>query len=199
MPVQAERSAHYTPLAISLHWLVALLIFAGWGLGLYMSELPLSPAKLRYYSWHKWIGVTVFLLAIVRVAWLATHRPPALPPHTPRWQARSARLTHTALYALMFVLPFSGWLMSSAKGVPTVYFGVLPLPDLIAKDKALGEILASVHASLAYGLAALVILHVAAAVKHQFIDRDGLMARMIPGLGRVVRVAPRQIDSRKKR
>ena len=191
MSAQVARSSRYTSVAISLHWLIALLIFAGWGLGVYMSDLPLSPAKLRYYSWHKWIGVTVFLLAMVRVGWLATHTPPPLSRDMPRWQLRSARLTHGALYALMFVLPFSGWLMSSAKGVPTVYLGVLPLPDLVAKDKALGDVLGSVHAALAYGLAALVVLHIAAAFKHQFIDRDGLLARMIPAL------APRYSSSRK--
>jgi cytochrome b561 len=82
----------------------------------------------------------------------------------------------------MFVIPLSGWLMSSAKGVPTVYFGVLPIPDLIAKDKAIGDLLAVVHRSLAFGLAALVGLHVAAAIKHQLMDRDGVMGRMVPFL-----------------
>ena len=173
----------YTHVAIALHWTIALLVFGGWGLGLYMHELPLSPAKLRYYSWHKWIGVTVFLLALLRVAWLATHRAPPLPAAMSRLQKRLARLTHAALYVLMFALPISGWLMSSAKGVPTVYFGVLPLPDLVAKDKALGERLAEVHELLAFTLAALVLLHLAAALKHQWIDRDGLINRMWPQRG----------------
>ncbi len=174
----------YTPVAISLHWLVALLIFAGWGLGFYMTDLPLSPAKLRYFSWHKWMGVTTFILAFLRVGWLATHSAPRLPRVIPPWQARAARVTHFVLYLLMFVIPLSGWLMSSAKGVPTVYFGVLPLPDLIGKDKAIGHILEAVHSSLAFGLAALVGLHVAAAIKHHFMDRDGLMGRMVPFLTR---------------
>lgn len=172
----------YTPVAISLHWLIALLIFAGWGLGFYMADLPLSPAKLRYYSWHKWMGVTTFILAILRVGWLATHPAPRLPRVIPTWQARAARATHFMLYLLMFVIPLSGWLMSSAKGVPTVYFGVLPLPDLIGKDKVVGDILNQIHKWLAYGLAALVCLHIAAAIKHHFIDRDGLMERMVPFL-----------------
>jgi cytochrome b561 len=172
----------YTPVAMSLHWLIALLIFAGWGLGFYMHDLPLSPAKLRYYSWHKWMGVTTFILAILRVGWLATHSVPRLPRAIPPWQTRAARVTHVVLYLLMFVIPLSGWLMSSAKGVPTVYFGVLPIPDLIGKDKAVGDVLAVVHRSLAFGLAALVGLHVAAAIKHQFMDRDGVMGRMVPFL-----------------
>ena len=171
----------YTAVAIALHWTIALLIFGGWALGLYMHELPVSPAKLRYYSWHKWAGVTVFLLAIARVAWLATHPAPPLPARMSRLQTSLARASHGALYALMFILPLSGWLMSSAKGVPTVYFGIVPLPDLVAKNKALGAQLSEVHEVLAFGLAALVVLHVGAAIKHQLVDRDGLMARMLPG------------------
>lgn len=171
---------HYTPLAISLHWLMALLIFSGWGLGIYMHDLPLSPQKLRYFSWHKWIGVTVFLLAIIRVAWLATHRPPPLPQQSPFWQILVARANHILLYLFMIILPVSGWLMSSAKGVPTVYFGVLPIPDVVAKDKQLGENLEEVHELLAYALAILVAIHIVAALKHQFIDRDGLISRMLP-------------------
>ena len=177
-----NEGARYTGVAISLHWLIALLIFAGWGLGFYMSDLPLSPAKLRYYSWHKWMGVTTFILAVLRAGWLVTHSAPRLPRVIPPWQTRAARATHVALYLLMFVIPLSGWLMSSAKGVPTVYFGVLPIPDLIAKDKAIGDLLAVVHRSLAFGLAALVGLHVAAAIKHQLMDRDGVMGRMVPFL-----------------
>ena len=175
-------AARYNPVAISLHWLIALLIFAGWGLGFYMSDLPLSPSKLQYYSWHKWMGVTTFILAILRAGWLATHPVPRLPRAIPPWQTRTARVTHFVLYLLMFVIPLSGWLMSSAKGVPTVYFGVWPIPDLIGKDKAIGDVLVAVHQSLAYGLAALVGLHIAAAIKHHFMDRDGLMGRMVPFL-----------------
>lgn len=175
-----NSAVRYTSVAIALHWTIALLIFGGWGLGLYMHELPLSPEKLRYYSWHKWTGVSVFLLAIVRVAWLATHAAPRLPAHMSQLQARLARGMHALLYVLMFVLPLSGWLMSSAKGVPTVYFGVLPLPDLVAKDKPLGDLLGEVHEALAFVLASLVLVHIAAALKHQFINRDGLMRRILP-------------------
>jgi len=176
------EGARYTAVAMALHWLVALLIFAGWGLGFYMQDLSLSPSKLRYYSWHKWMGVTVFLLTVTRAGWLATHPAPRLPRAFPAWQARGARVAHAGLYALMFVIPLSGWLMSSAKGFQTVYFGVLPIPDLIDKNKALGETLTLVHRSLAYGLAALVVLHIGAAIKHHFLDRDGLLGRMLPFL-----------------
>lgn len=177
-----SAEVRYTSVAISLHWLMALLIFAGWGLGFYMQDLSLSPSKLRYYSWHKWMGVTVFILAIIRVGWLVSHPAPRLPYGIPPWQMHAARVAHFALYLLMFAIPLSGWSMSSAKGVPTVYFGILPIPDLIGKNKAVADVLVQVHQGLAYGLAALVGVHVAAAVKHRFIDRDGLLARMVPFL-----------------
>jgi cytochrome b561 len=174
--------ATYTRTAISLHWLVAIAIAATFSVGLYMPGLPLSPAKLQIYSWHKWAGVTIFLLVLLRLLWRATHRPPAPPAGMPRWQHRAAEAVHGLLYLLMIVVPLSGWLMSSAKGFQTVYFGVLPLPDLLAKNKELGETLAIVHKTLNFTMAALVLAHVAAALKHHLIDRDEVLRRMLPFL-----------------
>lgn len=173
-----SATTRYNATAIHLHWLIALLIFAAFPLGIYMHDLPLSPTKLQLYSYHKWIGVTVFLLALVRVVWRITHTPPALPAAMPAWQRMASHATHQFLYALLFVVPLSGWLMSSAKGFKTVWFGVLPLPDLIGKDKALGEALAHIHESFNLLLLALVALHIAAALKHHFIDKDGVLLRM---------------------
>ena len=177
-------STRYTRTAIALHWLAAILIFAAFPLGLTMSDLPLSPLKLKLISYHKWLGVTIFLLAAARLAWRAAHTPPPPPDAMSAWQRRAASGLHHLLYLLLFAIPLSGWLMSSAKGFQTVYFGVLPLPDLIGKDKALGDALQEVHEMLNYGLLALVSAHVAAALKHQFIDRDGILARMLPFLDR---------------
>lgn len=177
---------HYTRTAISLHWLIAILVFSGWGLGWWAHDLPASPDKARYFSWHKWIGVTVFLLALARAGWRATHAAPPLPATTAPWQASAARVSHFLLYVLMLVLPLSGWLMSSAKGFQTVYFGVIPLPDLLAKNEPLGKLLSEIHEQLAYALAALVGLHAAAALKHHFVDKDGVLRRMLPALGAVL-------------
>lgn len=171
-------SQRYTPVAISLHWLLALLVVGGFGLGWFMTDLPLSPDKLKYYAWHKWIGVSVFLLAVLRLAWRLGHRPPPLPAGTPPWQRLAADWTHRLLYLLIFVLPLSGWLYSSASGYPVVYLGLVQLPDLVAKDKVLADLLHEVHELLAWGLCALVAVHFAAALKHQFVDRDGLLRRM---------------------
>jgi cytochrome b561 len=168
----------YTTPAIMLHWLVALLIFAGFPLGVYMHELPLSPDKLKLYSYHKWIGITVLLLVAIRLSWRLTHTPPRLPENIAGWQRHASAVVHGALYLLMIAIPLSGWLMSSAKGFQTVWFGVLPLPDLIGKDKALGELLAEVHKILNFTLLALVVMHVGAALQHHFIERQPFLQRM---------------------
>lgn len=174
----------YTHTAVSLHWLIALLIFATFPLGVYMHDLPFSPDKLRLYSYHKWIGVTIFMLAIIRLAWRATHRPPPLPASMPKWERYAAEGVHYLLYALLFLIPLSGWLMSSAKGFQTVWFGVLPLPDLVGKNKELGDLLQKVHELLNFSLLGLVLAHVGAALKHHFIQHDTILERMLPFLRR---------------
>ncbi len=170
----------YTATAVTLHWLIFMLIVCGFTLALYMKGLPLSPQKLKYISWHKWIGVTIFTLALARVAWRLTHAAPALPASMPAWQRSVAGATHILLYALIVAIPITGWLMSSAFGVPTVYLGIVPLPSPLARDKELGELLKSAHVFLNYTMLALVIMHVGAAVKHYLIDRDDVLARMLP-------------------
>lgn len=177
-----STTASYTRTAIGLHWLVAVAIVATFGLGLYMHELPFSPDKLKLYSWHKWAGVSIFLLVVARIVWRLAHRPPAPPANIPLWQWRAAEGVHLLLYVLMLAVPLSGWLMSSAKGVPTVWFGVLPLPDVVGKDTALGDLLASVHKVLNFSMAGLVLIHVGAALKHHLVDRDEVLLRMLPFL-----------------
>lgn len=173
-------SKHYTATAKSLHWLMAVLFFGLLALGFYMSDLPLSPQKLKLYSWHKWAGVTVFVLVWLRLLWRVTHRPPALPESMPKLMQTAAHAGHLALYALMIVIPLSGWLMSSAKGFQTVWFGILPIPDLLAKDKELGNLLQTVHQGLNLVFIAVIAGHVGAALKHHFIDKDDILTRMLP-------------------
>lgn len=170
----------YTPIAIALHWLLALAIVGAFGVGLYMTSLPFSPARLKLYNWHKWAGVTILALSALRLLWRLTHRPPADLP-MPAWQAQAAHVTHGVLYVLFFAVPLAGWAYSSAAGFPIVWFGVLQLPDFVAKNPELAETFKMLHKFAAYGLALLVLAHVGAALKHHFIDRDGLLARMLPG------------------
>jgi cytochrome b561 len=168
----------YTPVAKGLHWLMAVMILGLLALGIYMHDLPLSPQKLELYSWHKWFGVTVFLLVWLRLAWRVTHRPPALPEamsHRMQWLAHAG---HAVLYGLMIIIPLSGWLMSSAKGFQTVWFGVLPIPDLLGKDKALGDLLKELHEALNVLLMLTLAGHVAAALWHHFVLKDDTLRRM---------------------
>jgi cytochrome b561 len=169
----------YTRIAIALHWIVAALIVAVVGIGLYAVSLELSPQKLKLYSWHKWLGVTVFLLAVARLVWRARHPAPAPVASLRPWERRLAGVTHALLYVLLLAVPLSGWLMSSAAGFPVVYFGLLPLPDLVDKNKELAEILKVVHFVLNKTMLALVVLHVVGALKHHFVDRDATLLRML--------------------
>ncbi|QPF72048.1 cytochrome b [Roseateles sp. DAIF2] len=175
-----RNATRYDPIAIAFHWLLALAIVGAFGVGLYMVGLPFSMSRLKLYNWHKWAGMTILALSALRLLWRLTHAAPADLP-APAWQQQVARWAHRLLYVLFFAVPLAGWTYSSAAGFPIVWFGLLPLPDLVAPDKALAETLKGLHQWLAYGLAAVVVAHVAAALKHQFVDRDGLMARMLPG------------------
>lgn len=169
----------YHPIAIAFHWLLAAAIVVSFGVGLYMTELPVSPQRLKLYNWHKWAGVTILALSALRLLWRLTHRPPADPP-MPAWQRSAAHITHKALYVLFFAVPLAGWAYSSAAGFPVVVYGLLPLPDFVPADKALAEALKPLHKYLAYLLALLVAGHVGAALKHHFVDRDRLLHRMWP-------------------
>ncbi len=177
--------ARYSATAIVLHWVVGLAIVAVFCVGWYMTGLPFSPQRLKLYNWHKWAGVTILTLSALRLLWRLTHRPPALPAATlramPRWQQVAHHATHHLLYALFFIVPLVGWAYSSAAGFPIVFLGVLPLPSFVPVSPELAEAIKPWHQITAYALAVLVVLHVAAALKHQFIDRDGLISRMLPG------------------
>ena len=172
-------SSRYTTPAIALHWLLAVAIVGSFSFGLYMADLPFSPQRVKLYNWHKWAGICILTLSAARLLWRLTHRPPADVP-MPRWQQRTAHATHAAFYVLFFAVPLVGWAYSSAAGFPVVVFGVLPLPDFVPVDKALADAIKPFHKYLALTLAALVLAHVAGALKHQFFDRDGLLSRMWP-------------------
>jgi cytochrome b561 len=172
-------SETYNRGAIALHWITALLIVANLLLGLSMVGLPISPRKLSWYLVHKSIGITIFLLTSLRLVWRLA-RPHPAPVPMPAWQRRAAAASHALLYVLLFVIPVTGWLYSSATGVQVVYLGLVPLPDLLHKNRALGDVLRLVHVDLVALLFTVVCLHVAAAVRHHLVDRDTVLARMLP-------------------
>ena len=168
----------YHPVTKTLHWLMSVLIIGLLALGLYMHELPLSPQKLELYSWHKWFGMTVFMLVWLRLAWRIAHPAPPPPSGLSPLLKSIARAAHGLLYGLMVLIPLSGWLMSSAKGFQTVWFGVLPIPDLLSRDKELGNLLQQVHEGLNVALMLTLSGHVAAALWHHVILKDDTLKRM---------------------
>jgi cytochrome b561 len=180
-----EAVARYSTIAIVLHWLLGLSFFAMFAIGAYMSDLPFSPLRLKLFNYHKWAGITFLILSVLRLLWRFTHRPPALPKAIeqamPNWQTKIYHATHHVLYALFFVVPLIGWAYSSAAGFPIVLFGVLSLPDFMAVDKEFAKQIKELHGAAAFALMALVLLHIGAALKHHFIDKDGLIRRMLPG------------------
>ena len=179
-PSHAAPDQRYSSVAIALHWLLALAIVATFGLGLYMADLPFSLTRLKLYNWHKWAGVSILTLSALRLVWRLLRRPPP-PPAGPAWQQRAGHLVHALMYAAFFAVPLTGWAYSSAAGFPIVWFGVLPLPDFVPVDKPLAAALKESHEAAAWALALLVGLHLAAVLKHQLVDRDGVLLRMLPG------------------
>lgn len=175
---------HYNRTAIALHWLMALGLAGTFALGFYMHDLPLSPDKLKLYSWHKWAGIGLLALVVLRLAWRIVHPAPPLPASMGPLSRAAAHAGHWALYGLMLAIPVSGWLMSSAQGFQVVWFGVLPLPDLVPRNAELGSALRDTHMILNYALIAAVIGHAGAALQHHFIKKDTVLARMLPFLAK---------------
>jgi cytochrome b561 len=175
MPV----STRYTGTAVALHWLIAAFIACAFALGWTMTEMAFSPTRLRMFNWHKWLGITILTLVALRGLWRLTHPAPPLLP-MPVWQRRAARALHAGLYVLMFALPLSGWAYSNAAGYPVVYLGLMRLPDLVGKNKALADSLRNLHEVLGWLLLAAVIAHALAALKHHYFDHDDTLRRMLP-------------------
>ena len=172
----------YSSVARLFHWSIAGLILFQVPLAYYMIDLPLSPDKLESYALHKSIGLTIFALSTLRLAWRWLKPPPALPATLTGTQQRLAQLTHFLLYAITFIMPLTGWLSSSAANFPVSLFGWFTLPDLVAPNRELHEALELGHRILAYILFSTFMLHSGAALYHQFVLRDGVLAAMLPGL-----------------
>ncbi|MHA7871554.1 MAG: cytochrome b/b6 domain-containing protein [Hyphococcus sp.] len=177
----------YSTVAVVLHWAIAILILGQIGGGLYMHNLPNSAAmKFDLYQLHKSFGLSVLVLTAARIAWRMTHRPPALPAQTPVWQRLAARATHLGFYGLIVLTPLVGWAIVSVSptDIPTKWFGLIPVPHLpiVAEtiDRAAAEdVFKELHEYLAFAILFLLVLHVAAALKHSFIDKDGVLRSMM--------------------
>ncbi|MEM9599679.1 MAG: cytochrome b [Pseudomonadota bacterium] len=182
-------TTRYTSVAMALHWVIALCIIGLIIFGLLMTQ-EWMPNRFMIYQMHKSLGILVLILSVLRLIWRLMHKPPALPDAMPGWQKAASHVTHWAFYGLMFVVPLLGWAMVSASTlpVPTVLFWLVPLPDMpgVSESDALADQFKALHEIGAKLFIALIILHVGAALKHQFVDRDGVLLRMMPkGLRRV--------------
>jgi cytochrome b561 len=174
---------HYGLVAILLHWIMAALLIVLILLGVYMVSLPdvgFNTTKISLILVHKQLGILALFLVAVRTAWRSANTLPMMAEQIPAWQQFAARFVHLLLYALMFALPTTGWLMSSAAGIPVEFFGLFTLPDYIARDELLFRAFITLHRWLAYGLVLLLSLHAGAALAHHFLLRDDTLKRMLP-------------------
>lgn len=178
--MQIKNSAQrYGAFAIILHWLVAMLVIALLSIGLYMTSLPDGDPKWEWYSLHKSLGISVFVLAIVRLIWRYRNIQPAMPPGLKWYEIKLAHLTHTMFYVALLVLPISGYVDSSAGGYHLAWFGI-DIPLLIPENKALLEFSEAFHTTVAYMLIGLLAMHLAAVAKHHFLLKDDVLKRMLP-------------------
>jgi cytochrome b561 len=172
--------ARYTAVAQGLHWLIAALIVTQFALALTAADLPLGMHKLALLARHKSVGMTILMLAILRLLWRLKHPVPALPAGMSPVEKFLARATHAAFYALLFAMPLTGWMMSSAKNYSVSWFGVFTWPNLIAKNEHAFALLRSTHYALSNALFAIAVLHILAALKHHFWNKDDVLLRMLP-------------------
>ncbi len=179
MPMQASLH-RYTALAQALHWIIAALIATQFTLAWLQEDLPLGMHKLALLARHKSFGMTVLMLAVLRLAWRLFNPAPPLPPGMSSIQRFLAHSTHIAFYVLLFAMPLSGWLMSSAKNYSVSWFGQFTWPNLIGPNENAFAVLKETHYVLSNVLFAIVILHVLAALKHHFWDKDDVLRRMLP-------------------
>ena len=165
-----------------MHWVVVALIIAQFTIASIAEDLPLGMQKLAWLARHKSVGITILGIAVARLAWRLLSPGPALPSRLGPVERLLASVTHIGLYLALFLLPLTGWLMSSAKGYPVSWFNLVQLPDLIAKNEDTFTLLKETHEVLAVTLLGLALLHVAGALKHHFIYKDDVMKRMLPCL-----------------
>ena len=182
----STKSTSYTRVAIALHWVIAIMIIGNLIGGKVMHSMDVSTQKFELYQLHKSFGILILVFSILRLIWRLLHRPPALPAQMKQWERTLAKASHHMFYALMIGVPLAGWMMSSASptNIPTKVFKTIPWPDFpgLTRSEAMVDRLANAHELLAYALGALLALHVGAALKHHFVNRDNVLIRMIPFL-----------------
>lgn len=175
----AAASERYTRTAISLHWLMAILVVVMYGLGWFMVELPQGPQRGYYFALHKSLGLSLFALLCLRACWRLRHAPPALPDTLARWRVTLARSVHLAFYALLLLQPLSGYLSSSFSGYSTSWFG-LPLPQWGWRDAPLNELFTEIHVVTSLALLLLLAAHILGVLSHVLAGESAMFRRMWP-------------------
>ncbi len=170
----------YGVVAITLHWVMAVLVIGMIILGLYMVTLPISLQKLKWYGRHKEFGVMILMLVTLRLGWRFGNIVPSLPAFFSWVEKSAAHLVHYLLYALLILMPLTGWMNSSAAGLQVSFFGLFLLPDLVQPDESLRQFLSMLHKTMGYTLLVLICLHVIAALQHHFYYKDDILKRMLP-------------------
>ncbi len=168
---------HFGFIAILLHWVMAILIIGLLILGIYMVNLPISLEKLKLYGWHKEYGILALIVVIIRLFWRWFNTLPHL--SLPMWEKIAARSVHWTFYIFMFAMPITGWIVTSAAGLPASFFGFFVLPNLVSPNEQTRILFQEIHKLLGYGLILLIVLHISAALKHHFINRDDILRRII--------------------
>jgi cytochrome b561 len=166
-------------LSKALHWIIVLLIITQWVIAERADELK-GLAKVSALGWHKSFGMTILMLAIVRLVWRWINPVPTLDGLTRTWERVLAHLSHFLLYALLFAMPITGWLLSSAANFPVSWFKLFTWPDLIAPNRQTMDLMRDLHGMMFNVLVVVAILHVAGAIKHAVIDKNEVLRRMLP-------------------
>ncbi|MGH8140222.1 MAG: cytochrome b [Steroidobacteraceae bacterium] len=175
-----NTTARWGAVSQFLHWLIVALIITQVILANIAEDLPIGVKKLAMFARHKSVGITILGLAVIRLAWRGANPSPPLPTTLRPYERALARSTHAALYLLLFAMPLTGWMMTSARGFPVSWFNFFQLPDFVPKSKWLYDTMRETHHALAATLYAVVFLHVAAAMKHHFVLKDDVLRRMLP-------------------
>jgi cytochrome b561 len=178
--MKRNTEARWGSVSIGLHWTIAgLVLLVQVPAGITMEAVGRGALQNALYNVHKTTGVTILILAVIRLAWRWSNPVPALPADLPAWQARTARITHGLLYVLLFAMPLSGFLYTALSGFPVPYFGLVDLARLVPENKPAGEVFKAIHLSLQWALYLVAALHVAGALQHHFVRRDGVLQRML--------------------
>ncbi|ASP35823.1 MULTISPECIES: cytochrome b [Stappiaceae] len=175
----ARSEERYSLVARAIHWLTALMVLTMVPAGLVMIRIDGGALQNQLFDFHRSVGIVLMILTVFRLAYRLTHKPAPLPDSMPGWQKLAASATHVFLYGFLLINPFLGWVATSAYGAKISVFGLFTMPAIVAKDRALSEQLFQIHLILGLLFTLAVLMHIAAALYHGFIRRDGVLSRMV--------------------